>query len=195
MARRFQDPEFTERMRYVQSTLAPGLDASQPCNGPGRARRSAGWEGRLRARDLVLAVLADGDEGGAGGDTPSTTRTPGPRRGRWGPEADGPEELVADAGGVQGVGGLAGRGAGVVTLDDVLAHPGLVGVPEDPGEVEQALPGVLEAAGLVHVLDVVPQDPPLVLLDEVDGVAPWVAQNRSSSRWTRSGSVTSLRTS
>ena len=28
VARRFQDPEFTERMRYVQSTLAPGLDAS-----------------------------------------------------------------------------------------------------------------------------------------------------------------------
>src|SRR4029453_5358009 len=27
VARLFQDPEFTERMRYVQSTLAPGLDA------------------------------------------------------------------------------------------------------------------------------------------------------------------------
>jgi PhnB protein len=27
VARRFQDPEFSERMRYVQSTLAPGLDA------------------------------------------------------------------------------------------------------------------------------------------------------------------------
>ena len=27
VARRFQDPEVTERMRYVQSTLAPGLDA------------------------------------------------------------------------------------------------------------------------------------------------------------------------
>jgi PhnB protein len=28
VARRFQDPEFTERMRYVQSSLAAGLDAS-----------------------------------------------------------------------------------------------------------------------------------------------------------------------
>jgi PhnB protein len=28
LARRFQDPKFTEGMRYVQSTLAPGLDAS-----------------------------------------------------------------------------------------------------------------------------------------------------------------------
>ena len=28
LARRFQDPKFTEAMRYVQSTLAPGLDAS-----------------------------------------------------------------------------------------------------------------------------------------------------------------------
>ena len=60
---------------------------------------------------------------------------------------------------------------GVVALDDVLTHTGLVGVPEDPGEVDQALAGVLEAAGLVHVLDVVLQDPALVLLDEVDRVA------------------------
>ena len=28
VARRFQDPKFAEGMRYVQSTLAPGLDAS-----------------------------------------------------------------------------------------------------------------------------------------------------------------------
>jgi PhnB protein len=28
VARRFQDPKFTEAMQYVQSTLAPGLDAS-----------------------------------------------------------------------------------------------------------------------------------------------------------------------
>ena len=41
---------------------------------------------------------------------------------------------------------------------------------EDPGEVEQALAGIGEAAGLVHVLDVVLQDPPLVLSDEVDRV-------------------------
>jgi PhnB protein len=29
VARRFQDPKFTEAMQYVQSTLAPGLDASE----------------------------------------------------------------------------------------------------------------------------------------------------------------------
>jgi hypothetical protein len=103
---------------------------------------------------------------------------------------------VADPGGVQGVGGLSGWAAGVVPLDDVLAHPGLVGVPEDPGEVEQALPGVGEAAGLVDVLDVVLWDPAPVLPDEVDRVAgARVTQNRSSCRCTRSRSVTSVRTS
>ena len=29
VARRFQDPKFTEAMHYVQSTLAPALDAPQ----------------------------------------------------------------------------------------------------------------------------------------------------------------------
>jgi PhnB protein len=28
LARRFQDPKFTEAMRYVQSTLGPGLNAT-----------------------------------------------------------------------------------------------------------------------------------------------------------------------
>ena len=53
----------------------------------------------------------------------------------------------------------------------MYSRTGLVGVPEDPGEVEQALTGIREAAGLVQVLDVVLQDPALVLADEVDRVA------------------------
>jgi hypothetical protein len=74
-------------------------------------------------------------------------------------EADRPQELVADPGGVQRVLGLPGRAAGVVALDDVLDRAGLPGVPEDPGEVDQAVTGIREAAGLVQVLDVVLQDP------------------------------------
>jgi signal transduction histidine kinase len=85
-------------------------------------------------------------------------------------EADRLEEVVAHLGGAQGVGRPPRRRAGVVALDDVLdAAP--TGAREDPGEVEEALAGILEAAGLVHVLDVELPHPALVLGDQVDRVA------------------------
>src|SRR5215207_4498750 len=71
-------------------------------------------------------------------------------------EADSAEVVVADLRGHERVGRGAGRGAGVVALDDVLVDP--LGA-EDAGEVDEALAWVLEAAGLVHVLDVELPDP------------------------------------
>ena len=86
-------------------------------------------------------------------------------------EADRSEEVVADLGRDQGVGRRSRWAAGVVALDDVLDRAGLLGMLEDPREVDETLTGVAEAAGLVHVLDVVLRDPTLVLLDDVHWVA------------------------
>src|SRR3954469_2828566 len=90
-----------------------------------------------------------------------------------GPEASEPQVVQvveAVAGRRQRVGRGAGRGAGVVALDDVLGDPGLPGVREDPAEVDEAGAGVLEAARGVEVLDVDLADPAAVLRDEVDRV-------------------------
>jgi hypothetical protein len=53
VARRFQDPKLAEGMRYVQSTLASGLDPSQA----GACQRSGGYRGQASpSAELVITL-------------------------------------------------------------------------------------------------------------------------------------------
>jgi hypothetical protein len=109
------------------------------------------------------------------------------------PQTQAGEVLVADPRGVHRLRRRPWRRAGVVALDDVLVDR--LGL-EAPHEVDEPAARVLEAPGLVGVVDVVLADPAVDPTQDVDGVgrsAP--APEQVQLEVDVAGSVSSMSTS